>query len=284
MKFSIKVLCFTVMFAFLNGDLFSQYLDDQGEVLKHKIIEELMEFQDDRVSQIAHANKIAKDLNREINHHPVLQENHDLKIEKLKILSQLMKGLGDFTFLRSVSDLSPWEKQRIMDSISLEALMIEYKIQSLNDSLYALYDRLIDITQRGDRETRATKERAAHLLGKSPFYDHIEYIFENHRSMHFGFVMDRFGDMETDFGVYRSGMMGLISDLDKDDKKLYSWRLMPFLLKYWGDADWAADLHPDFEFLLFSTLTYNYKQTNLLLEFMKSNAKDPDTSVYNGWY
>lgn len=275
-----RIFILLTFFLFIENTIKSQYLDDYGIVLNERILDELKEFQDARTDQIAHADEIARKLHREINLHPVLQENRELKTKALFTLSQLMKRSGDFGFLRRVSGLSPLEKQKISDTISKETMLLELKIQSLNDSLYILYNNLIDITQRGNEETRATKERAALLIGKSPFYEHIEYIFENHKNMYFGFVLDPYGDMDTDFGVYRSGMMGLITDLNKDDIMFYSWRLMPFLLNYWGNSQWAANLHPDFEFLLFTNLTHNFNQRNLLLEFMRANAEDPDTPIF----
>ncbi len=279
MKLSIKTLSIVAVLAFFTGDLFSQYLNDQGEVRLDKIIDELKEFEDASANQRALAETIAENLHREINVNPVLQENRDLRNEALGTLVRLRNRLGNFGFLRRSSGLSTWEKKRKLDTISVEALMIESKIQSLNDSLYALYDRLIDITQRGDEETRATKEKAALQIGKSPFYDHIEYIFENHRDMNFGYVLDRFGD--ADFSVYRSGMVGLTANLERDERSMYEWRLMPFLLKYWGDADWTANLSPShYEVVLFINMTHTYEQRESLFEFMRANAKDPDTEIY----
>ena len=257
----------------------SQYLDENGQVLKEKIIDELKEFEDASADQRALADTIAENLLWELKTNPVLRENQDLKGEALMSLLRLRNRLGDFGFLLRTGGLSQWEKQRKLDTVSLEMLMIESKIQSLNDSLYALYDRLIDITQRGDEETRATKEKAALQIGKSPFYDHIEYIFENHRDMNFGYVLDRFGD--ADFSVYRSGMVGLTANLERDERSMYEWRLMPFLLKYWGDADWTANLSPShYEVVLFINMTHTYEQRESLFEFMRANAKDPDTEIY----
>ena len=280
MKYLYKVFILLILVFLCSDSLFSQYLDDNGEVLKDKIIEELQQLPDASPDQRALADSIVTYIRNEISGHPVLQDNSDLRMEGFSTLHHMVTRLGDFTFLRGSSELSTWEHQRKLDTISAEVLAIESQIQSLNDSLYALYDQLIDITQREKLETRATKEKAALMIGKSPFYDHIEYIFENHENLVFGLVLDQFGDADTDFGEYRSGMVGLISGFTGSERDYYSWRTMPFLLKYWGDSDWATNHDPGFEVLLFFTLMQNFDNEKLLLEFMRANAKDPDTFIY----
>ncbi len=279
MKYLYKVFNLLILVLLCSDSLFSQYLDDNGEVLNEKIIEELKEYPDGSAEQRSLADSLITDIQIEINRHPVLQYNTELRMEGFSTLHHLKTRLGDFTFLRR-SPGPTWEELRKLDTISKEALEIESQIALLNDSLYALYDQLIEITQRGEGETRATKEKAAMLIGKSPFHDHLEYIFENHRNLAFGLVMDRFGNLDIDFGGYRSGMTGLTSHLTYPEKRFYSWRVMPFLLEYWGDPDWTADLNPGFEIAFFINLTIGYNKRPLLLEFMRANARDPDTSVY----
>ena len=279
MKYLHKVFILLILVLLCSDSLFSQYLNDNGEVLKEKIIEELKEYPDGSAEQRSLADSLITDIQIEINRHPVLQNNTELRMEGFSTLHHLKTRLGDFTFLRR-SPGPTSEELRKLDTISAEVLAIESQIQSLNDSLYALYDQLIEITQRGEGETRATKEEAAMMIGKSPFYDHIKYIFENHTDLVFGLRIDEFGDLYHEFGGYRSGMVGITSHLSNPEKKLYSWRIMPFLLKYWGDPNWASDLYPDYETVFFINLMLDYNKKHLLLEFMRVNAKDPDTPIY----
>lgn len=264
-----------------TASMASQYLDDNGEVLKDKIIEDLRQFPDASVQQRSMADSLVGEIHREINRHPALQDDRDLKMEGLKTLSRLMKRLGDFAFLRGSSELSVWEQQRKLDTISAEVLAIESQIEAINDSLYALYSKLIDITQRGDEETRATKEKAALMIGKSPFYDHIKYIFDNESRLNFGLLMDERGQFIDDcWGCEKSGLSGLTSGLSRNERRMYRWRVMPFLIEHFGRQDYFSGPRFPWEFSTFSNLIHNYQSSHLLLEFMRANAEDPDSPVY----
>ncbi len=260
--------------------LSAQYLNENGEVLKDKIIEELKQYPDGSADQWSLKDSIVKDLFAEISMYSVLKEKSEVKSEAMLTLHHLSAGLRDFKILRSSNGPS-WEDLRKLDTISAEALAIESQIQSLNDSLYLLYDQLIDITQRGEEETRATKEKAAMMIGKSPFYDHIEYIFKNESSLNFGLLVDERGEFDDDcWGCQRSGLVGLTSWLPPSESKLYRWRVMPFLIEHFGRPDSFIGTYFPWEFATFVNLSHEYEGRHLLLEFMRANAKDPDNPLY----
>lgn len=159
----------------------------------------------------------------------------------------------------------------------------------MQDSIRGIYEELKAIVE-DEEQTRATKEKAITLFATSNDWKDIEYIFENNINL-------RFTDVDIDFmlsgpywGESRTGMHALYRDkipgyVGRDNIALdHNWVLFPFMIKYWGDLEWnkeIAELHRRLEFALGHRMFFrDYNKPELLIEFMRANAEDPDTPIF----
>lgn len=271
MKLTGLILLLSVFCFPLNA----QYVDEDGRVKKDKVIAELKQLPDGSPEQRAYADSLAPIIRKEIVSHYFSNQSENGQSHDMFSVSLMERRMGDFTFLRR-------EGYGVdTDTVSTEVLALESQMEALKDSLHTLYEQLIDITRRGDAESRATKEKAALMIGKSPFIEHIEYVFENDSDLSFGLIVnERLEPIIDCWGCQRSGLVGLVSGLSPEEKEIYRWRVMPFLIEYWGRPGEYTATHYPFEFVTFANLTHKYKNPHLLLEFMRSNAEDPNSGIY----
>ncbi len=252
----------------------AQWINDDGEILTEKMLKELKTHPPGSEGQNTLVNKMVDSLMNVRLTHPALQGSLEKKFKLFETIQDLRMKSGEFQFLNP----TPPQPRYIAseDTISSDILHLEEKIKRLNDSLNTLYEECIPILESGYAQTRATKERAAKLLGGSRNVDHIHYVFQNDKKLTFGNSMDvGSGDC---WGCNRSGMQGLF--YSSEDFKFERWRFLPFFIKYWGDPDWIGQKNDlNFEFAMFSNISNDIKKPWLLYDFILANAEDPDSPI-----
>ncbi len=270
----MKEIIFGILMVFTLS-VEAQYVDSVGNVMKSLVINELKSFDLNITKQDSLRQKIINSIIYERRNNPLIKESSIKKIQTDLILQELIGKSGDFHFLNPEHIKPPYNKYT--DTVSSEIILLENKLKILNDSIRIIYERCKHITEDNNSHTRATREKAAIVLGTSSHYDDIKYIFDNTNNLNLGISYE-----SNCWGCDRSAMRSFTSEYrDREvEKKRMKWRYFPFFIDYWGDPNWQGQENNfDFELSFFYSLHYDYYKPWLLYEFIQVNAKDPNTPI-----
>lgn len=281
---------FVVIMFSITGILNAQYITSDGEVNKDLMISELQHLERGSEEQSALIKDMLSELVKARKNHPALRESSEKRGKVGLAIINLGNKQGDFFFLNpQYAAQRAIEREKENDTISLEVLLLETRLAFLQDSIREVYQELKTIVE-DENQTRATKEKAITVFATSNELKDIEYIFENSEN----FVFPDFGldhVLEDHYsGEARTGMHALYRDKipeygSRNEISLnHNWILFPFMVKYWGDQEWnknfnEMDARLELVFALRMFLRYLNKP-ELLVEFMRANAKDPDTLIF----
>ncbi len=254
-----------------------------GELLVDEIVETLQSYESGSAEQDAIVIQVINSLLRERLGSSEMVYSSKFNSHIDHTLQNLIAKRAQFHFLNPLPfryDPSGSYDQSFYrsadDTLSSEIIELEDKWEAFSDSLSIIYDEFKIIVENSKANTRATKERAANLLGRSPRTRDILYIFENGDNLGFGIHY-----MEC-WSCERSGMYGLINTSNFVDKPINYWRHFPYFIEYWGDPDWQdQSTQAPLEFLIFYNMLYEYKHPELIFQFIQANSKDPYSPILN---
>lgn len=278
---------FVVIMFSITGILNAQYITPDGEVDRDLMISELQQLERGSEEQSALIKDMLTELVKARRNHPALKKSDEKRGRVSLTIIHLGNKQGDFFFLNPQYDAQrAKEREKANDTMSLEVLLLEERLTALQDSIREVYQKLKTIVE-DENQTRATKEKAITVFATSNDLKDIEYIFENSTNFYFADYIDVFSD--SYFGELRTGMHVLYRDKvpgyggrNKISLK-DNWILFPFMIKYWGDPEWNKEVALDWrlEFVLAHRLFLrDLNKPELLVEFMRANAKDPDTQIF----
>ncbi len=268
----------------------AQYISEDGEINRETMVADLKEFANSSQEQTEFIKEILNELVSALRNHPTLQESEEKRSEVILTIMDLGNKRSDFFFLSPRYEaLRTREVRRANDTISLDVLILEGRLAAMQDSIRSIYQELKDIVEAED-QTRATREKAITLFATSNDLRDIEYIFENNMSLYFSDLDFDFIAFGPYFGEASTGLYALYRDkipgyADRNRISLnHNWMLIPFMIKYWGDLEWSKNI-PDFDRRLQFVLAHrmflrDLNEPDLLIEFMRANAEDPDTPIF----
>ncbi|TVQ49670.1 MAG: hypothetical protein EA362_04005 [Saprospirales bacterium] len=287
----MRNLPYLFIFFILSVTVNAQYISEYGEIDREAIIAEIKNFPYASKEQNDFINEILTGLVSDLKDHPAIQESKEKRDFLTLTIMDMGNRRGDFAFLNPRHEQQrAREKRRAKDTINIEVLNLEERLSAMQDSIRGIYQELKVIVENED-QTRATKEKAITLFATSNELEDIEYIFENNSRLRFSNIDLDFMLFGPYYGEGRSGVNAVYLDkipldyVGRNNISLdHNWILFPFIIKYWGDIEWnneIADLDLRLEFALTRRMFLSdFSKPELLIEFMRANAKDPDTPIY----
>lgn len=269
----------------------AQYISEDGEINRETMVADLKEFANSSQEQNEFIKEILNELVSALRNHPTLQESEEKRSEVILTIMDLGNKRRDFFFLSPRYEAHrAREERKANDTISLDVLILQERLAAMQDSIRSIYQELKAIVEDED-QTRATREKAVTLFATSNDWKDIEYIFENNMNLYFSDLDFDFISFGPYWGESRSGMHALYRDKipsygGRNNITLnHNWILIPFMIKYWGDLEWNKKI-PDIERRLEFAFAHrmflrDLNKPELLVEFMRANAKDPDTPIFN---
>jgi len=269
----------------------AQYISEDGEIDHESMISNLQQYKNGSEEQNELRNDIIKELVTAARSHPAIQDADEMRSEIILTIMELGNKRGDFFFLSPRYEAHrEREERRANDTISMDVLMLEGRLAVMQDSIRGIYKQLKEIVEDED-QTRATKKSAITLFATSNDLNDIEYIFENNNRL-------RFSNLDLDFmlfgpyyGEARTGVYAVYLDkipmdyISRNNVTLdHNWSIFPFMIKYWGDTEWNNELG-ERDILLEVALAQrmflrDLNKPELLIQFMRANAEDPDTPIF----
>jgi len=278
-----------MFFLFLSMGLNAQYISEDGEIDRESMISDLKQFKIGSEEQSELRNDIIKELVAAARSHPAIQDSDERRSEVILTIMELGNKRGDFFFLSPRYEAhKAREERKANDTISKDVLMLEERLVAMQDSIRSIYKNLKDIVE-DEGQTRATKKLAVTLFATSNDLNDIEYIFENSTNHMYPSIPadDLFSDKYM--GTLRTGMNALYWDKIPENEgrnevfEDHNWILFPFMIKYWGDPEWNKNISSEkiLEFVIARRMFLrDLNKPELLIEFMRANAEDPDTPIF----
>jgi len=283
----MRYLLVFMFLIFLSMQLNAQYISEDGEIDRESMISDLKQYKSGSEEQSELRNDILKELVTAARSHPAIQDSDEMRSEVILTIMDLGNKRGDFFFLSPRYEAHrEREERKANDTISMDLLMLEGRLAAMQDSIRGIYQELKVIVE-DEGQTRATREKAITLVATSNDLNDIEYIFENSSNHFFTDMGGGFSDDQR--GGHRTGMNALylkkipgsgVMNINIED---HNWILFPFLIKYWGDPEWNKRVGSEkiLEYVIARRMFLSdLNRPDLLIEFMRANAEDPDTPIF----
>ena len=279
-----------LFFSFFSLAINAQYISEDGEIDRETMGSDIKTFPHSSKKQNDFIKEILNELVSDLKGHPAIQESKEKRDKLTLTIMDLGSRRGDFSFLNPhhVAQKAR-EERRTNDTISMYVLILEERLAAMQDSIRGVYQELKDIVEDED-QTRATKKKAITLFATSNDLKDIEYIFENSSNHMFPSITsseDIFSDKNR--GTLRTGMNALYWDKIPGNGGMnkitedHNWILFPFMVKYWGDPEWNIRVGREnlLEYVIARRMFLrDLNKPELLVEFMRANAEDPDTPIF----
>ncbi len=271
MKKNKNILLCLIVFFSLNAQ--AQWISDKGEVLTEKMVSELKNIDNNDLEKQELYSSMINSLVTALSEHPQILDSDEKKIKISTALKELANKNGRFHFLNKYPN-----KRRIPDTVQQNVLILEESFNLLRDSMYGVYNECKKIIENDELYSRASREKAANILGNSRRLEDIKYIFENDSILALGRRLE-----DDCWGCERSAMYNFTKEYYSNTliyRQQIKWLYIPFIIEFWGDPNWSGqnNFH-DFEVAFFKSIQDPYHQPWLLLDFIRANAKDPDTPI-----
>ncbi|MCF8239476.1 MAG: hypothetical protein K9I85_15040 [Saprospiraceae bacterium] len=194
---------------------------------------------------------------------------------------------GPFSILRPERKPNGWIEDWHQDSISLEVLELQRLSESLLDSLEQLRKKCETIIYN-QSESPSTRTIALNTLRQ--VFNPSEYanpFFEEYSNMSWGLLEDINEPecLSCDRDLLSGWYVGRFN-IEKwnEDPIFRNWNLIPVIIEYWGDPLWNQSNTNHYtgtmlEQMIFKQLLQGYDRSDLLLEFIQANVKDPNTII-----
>ena len=275
-------------------------MNEAGEVKLNDIVNILKSFEALSQAQDSMAKAVIQSLLAATKSNPLLQADIEKKKKVFLTMVDIATQKGKFEFLTNRYKEYREKELRIKnDTIDKKIYALQKKYLAYEDSLKKLDNELLDIMQ-SPLETRASKEFASTVLGRTNNLAMADFLFQNYTFFMFSDIDVGF-DNDTDcWGCERNGAADFVYDKVYDPDIYYTdeyghskvkisgisnWMAFPFFIKYWGNKEYNEKLKQTwtgdkFEFAIFNNwICHNYKKPWLLYEFMVANVDDPDTKI-----
>ena len=283
----MRQLFFLFILVILSANVNAQYINDDGQIDRDGMIADIKTYPYASEEQNDFIKEILTRLVSDLREHPAIQQSKEKKDQLTLTIMDLGNRRGEFAFLNPRREQErAREERRANDTISIEVLNLDERLAAMQDSIRGIYQELKAIVEDED-QTRATREKAITLFATSNDLNDIEYIFENSSNHFFTDMGGGFSDNQR--GGHRTGMNALygekipgsgVMNINIED---HNWILFPFLIKYWGDLEWNKRVGSEkiLEYVIARRMFLSdLNRPDLLIEFMRANAKDPDTPIF----
>ena len=276
----------------------AQYINEAGEAMVDDIVNLLKSFEPLSQAQDSMAKAVIQSLLAATKSNSVLQSDIEKKKNVFLTMVDIATQKGKFEFLTNLYKEYREKELRIKnDTIDKKIYALQKKYLAYEDSLKKLDNELLDIMQ-SPLDTRASKELASTVLGRTNNLAIADFLFQNNTLFMFKKIDPEESDYWSECG--RNGDIDFVGDKINDEDIFYTdeygyakvkisgitnWMAFPFFIKYWGNKEYNEKLENTLccqkaEFAIFhNMISENYKKPWLLYEFMAANVENPDTKI-----
>lgn len=287
----MKITWLILFVSFFFYSVNAQYVDEEGRVDKEKLLTELKLLENWSPEQDTLKEKIFDKLVEARQNHPKLIQSKDKRDKITLTIIELGNLTGDFFFLNPNNRNSPhYRRNRIerrrADTVSHDLEILKQDLARFQDSLAMVYDAFKRIIESSN-ETRASKEKAVHLLATSNDLEDIDYLFANNRFLSFGTISEHgmnHWNSHTDEELLLSTRTGMVAlskaKFHKEHQEIdfINWIILPYFIKYWGDPEWVIG-NTYIELIMILNMMREYKEPWHLMRFIKANVESTDTKI-----
>ena len=278
----------------------AQYINEAGEAMVDDIVNLLKSIEPLSQAQDSMAKAVIQSLLAATKSNTVLQADIEKKKNVFLTMVDIATQKGKFEFLTNLYKEYREKELRIKnDTIDKKIYALQKKYLAYEDSLKELDNELLDIMQ-SPLETRASKELASTVLGRTNNLAIADFLFQNYTFFMFSDIDVGFDNDTNCWGCERNGAADFVYDKVYDPDIYYTdeyghskvkisgitnWMAFPFFIKYWGNKEYNEKLENTLccqkaEFAIFhNMISENYKKPWLLYEFMAANVENPDTKI-----